>query len=116
MPHIRVIDLYGFLERNLEQMAPVLTQTIGIRFGKHSSEFWGDYYSARRTDQLERFHLKENYNRLEGELSEPEYGQYPLILEVTTESPERAQEVEGLILSALGPGARLLRRKKHLKD
>ena len=116
MTHIRVFDLYGILERNMEQVASALTQAIGARFQRHSSDSWGDFYSFHRTDYIERLNLKENYNTIEGELTWPEYARYPLILEVTVESPARAREIESAVLLALGRKATLLERDKRQKD
>lgn len=111
----RVIDLYGVLEGRLEQVAGLLTQAVGLRFQRRSSDFWGDYYTAHSEDRQEKLDLRENFNKIEGELTWPDYEKYPLMVEVVVQSVARSREIESRIMQALGSKAALLRRKEYTK-
>lgn len=113
MMQIRVFDLYGIGEGNLEQAASLLTQAIDLPFQGRSSGFWGDHFSARSSDRQEVFDLKENANSIEGDLNWPEYAEHPLLLEVVVESSERAHEIKSRVLSALEGKAVLLERNEY---
>ncbi|HEU5380293.1 MAG TPA: hypothetical protein VFV38_33125 [Ktedonobacteraceae bacterium] len=113
MVDMRVIDLYGISKGKLEEIASLLTQAAGLPFRRHSSEVWGDYYIVRTPGGKEKINLKENYNRIEGELTYPAYQKYSLVIEVVMESVARSREIEKCILSALGTKVTLLRRKEY---
>lgn len=110
MAQVRVIDVYGIRQGRLEEVASSLAQNASLPFERHFSEIRGDYYIVRTPENTEKLNLKENYNSIEGELTYPEFENYPLIIEVVAESVARSRELEDHILQALGSNVKRLQR------
>src|SRR5215475_9788584 len=111
MEELQIFSLFGIREKILDQVASQLTLVLRIPFQGRNSDLWGDYYIARDSEGKELFKLKTNYNVEEGELTWPEYEEYPLIMEAVVASEERASEVESLLLKSQKITALLLRKK-----
>jgi hypothetical protein len=79
-----------------------LPEALGIAFEPHDSSYWGEYYHARRGDYgdygdyEEEFTLMDNYNLMEEDWNEPDFQQYPLLLNVSISDTtlDRAKELE----------------------
>ncbi|MDQ2714079.1 MAG: hypothetical protein M3Z08_04155 [Chloroflexota bacterium] len=108
-----VFDLYGILDTDIDTMAITLTSVLKVPFNPHDSSYWGKYYLAHTEDYKEKLSLKENFNKIEKDWNEPEFKDYPLILEASFPLLTRAREIEEGILKATGSKAVLLRREEY---
>ena len=108
-----VFDLYGLLGIDIDTAATLLTETLQVSFDPHDSDFWGEYYLAHNEDWTEEISLKENFNKMEDEWNNPEFKDYPLTLEVSSQSMSRAREVEESLSKMPEAKITLLRRKEY---
>lgn len=101
-------DLYGFLQRDLEQVRTELEAALGIHFAPHDSMYRGGLYYRHDRSCSESFELQNNYNPEEEAYTEEQFAEYPILLYVNEASDPL--EIERKLLDAL-PSARLLWRK-----
>ncbi|MBA2285160.1 MAG: hypothetical protein H0W02_06745 [Ktedonobacteraceae bacterium] len=107
-----VFDLYGILDTDIDAVAATLASALEVAFNPHDSSYWGEYYLAHTEDYKEKLSLKENFNKMEEDWNEPEFKDYPLILEANLPLITRAREIEEYMLKAMGSKAVLLRREE----
>ncbi|NIH79090.1 hypothetical protein [Amycolatopsis viridis] len=97
--------LFGSSTVNIDELCSSLRDVLDIDFEPRRSDYHGgDYYRAGKL-RGEHFILEKNWRDEDGELFEPAYEDFDVILEVNgTARPdvirERLAEIEGLIFLA----------------
>lgn len=102
-------DLYGSRALSSEQLRDALATLLELEFVARTSDFIGDYYlSGFLTD--EEFSIQHNATGFEDDIYEPDFEDYPEIIEVTARSEERANEIRDCLAAV--DGLEFLRRKQ----
>ena len=104
----KVYELYGTAIASLERARSVVEEAVQIRLEPHESGYrCGNYYRFGDVGD-EHFILQLNFDEIDGEWTEPEHTEYPLILYVN-ESERSDQIAEQLGNQSL---FKLLRRQE----
>jgi hypothetical protein len=121
----KVFDLYGLRQVGMEQAKNLLLAALGMPFVLHDSEWWGEYYLARReTPEWEkiRLYLNENQdphrwgNEPYDLWNEPEHSDCPLLIEASLSSRERASDIEACLREAFTSEQMILIKHSEYPD
>ncbi len=99
---MKIFDLYGFKESgNLESARQLAERALGVSLAPHSSSYVGAYFRFGLSGG-ENFILQENYNKVEQELNEKAFKEFPVLLYINesqkTEFLEKLLRAEGFVL------------------
>lgn len=84
-----VAQLYGFRSIDLSNIAKELERAFGLNLTARESSYRGGVYYLHRTPGKEELILQSNVDPSEGGAAEPRFADYPTLLYVSTDRPER---------------------------
>lgn len=105
---MNVFDLYGFKHADLEAAREAVESTLGLQLLAHDSGYLGGLYYRLGEGREESFELASNFRDSEGELREPEFSDFGVLLYISWSS--RTEELEKNLLARC-KDIRLLRRE-----
>jgi hypothetical protein len=101
-------DLYGFVERDLDQVCTILESILHVTFRAHDSLYLGEYYLYKYPKpEHGELSLRINLDPLDGESAETHFPEVTILLYSEDVPAPLALEK---MLSTKIPGVRLLRR------
>lgn len=103
---MKIYDLYGFAEQDIDVAVPVLAVALSIHWTKRDSDFVGEYYHSQYGSDGD-LKLQSNF-AIEAEGLEPEFSAYSTLLYIS--GSETVKNLEALILNCMTPQPVLLRR------
>jgi hypothetical protein len=106
-------DRYGVRQADLHEAARHVSGALACRFVLREDPFWGEYYLAHSDDWREQIRLKENFHSDTNQWNAPTYREYPLVLEVSGATDERASAIQHKLSQAQFLGAVLLQHRVH---
>ena len=89
---------YGWKARQIDDVAGALAACLGVELEPRHSLYYGDYYGWNEPDGGELI-LQENFPEDDGELTAPEYADYPVFLFASLSDPallERIASMDGV--------------------
>jgi hypothetical protein len=102
-------DLYGLYSDDLDSLAGIIGQVLGITFIPHDSSYRGGAYYRFGTPGQEELILQRNYDEIDQEVVESEFGAYPFLLYVGPTN--RSREIRERLMTQMKAKATLLRHK-----
>ena len=100
-----IFDLYGTDELSVGEVRDLVTLMLSVEFSLRNSGYRGGDYFLWQGDGEEVVTVCGNFEDEDGELFEPEFSEFPVLLQV--DGSERAEWIETLIAAT---GLTLLRR------
>lgn len=97
--------VYGFAHNDLEQVRSDVERALGVQLAPHDSMYRGGLYYRQGNSGAENLILQYNYNPEEGEYTEEQYPEYPILLYVN--QPRDPSSIEKKIQEGL-PSFKLL--------
>jgi hypothetical protein len=88
-----IYDLYGSKVHSLDEVRVILEDTLQVRFGARDSDYMGGKYFLAGDLTGETFVILRNHDSNdEGEVLEPEFANYPTLLQVN--ATERGDDIK----------------------
>jgi hypothetical protein len=109
---VQVSDLYGTRNLSTSELRQKAEKILGVKFNLHDSAYrGGEYFRAGELGGGEEFVIQLNNFKFAGEseTAEPDYPEYPVILQIswTERGDELRNELSGIV------GLTFLRRQPH---
>jgi hypothetical protein len=107
----QVYDLYGAMNFSMNELRGEVEKVVGIKFDLHDSAYRGGEYFRAGALGGEEFVIQLNHFEFEGEpeIAEPQYSDYPVILQVAW--TERGDDLRKKLRDIAG--LEFLRRKSR---